>query len=177
MEQERSITRAMAQQSVALIEGALDSGSETPLIELWGQKLVLRRDHEGGWTVDAKGVDQPGRVFGRSAVRPQGYPDGLPFVENEIVFLSESGRIARGSAEGGPVMSPASVLSWMAPADPDGVFAKLAEQCFAEGWVETKDDALSGGGAERRVLEKAEWIRHLMMTSEGMVSVIEFGPP
>lgn len=159
MEQERPVTRTMAQHAMEVLESALNSGDEEVRVEIWGMTCTMRRSAEGWYAVEAPGESTAARLFSRSPTRPIGYPLQLPFIPNEMPSVTTA-RV--------------TVLSWLAPEDPGAVFAGAMRQTVEDGWAEDSTERQVMGGGERRAFRKAGAMRHLSLSDEGMVLLVDF---
>ena len=158
MEQEKPITRRMAQEAQRAIELALGSGDEQADFEVWGMRRTVRRSPEGWYWVEAEEERSDGRLFPASVSRLPGYPPDLPFVANELASVSGT---------------RSTVLIWLAPEHPALVFSSAVSQTIASGWIEESSELKTGSDADRRSFQKGELTRIVERTDAGMVSVFD----
>jgi hypothetical protein len=158
MEQEKPITRRMAQEAHRAIEAALGSADEQAHFEVWGLRRTVRRSPEGWYWVEAPEERSDGRLFPASVSRLPGYPPDLPFVANELASVSGT---------------RSAVLIWLAPEHPGLVFSSAVSQTIESGWVEESAEPRNVETGESRSFRKGELTRIVERTDAGMVSVFD----
>jgi hypothetical protein len=77
-------------------------------------------------------------IFPAAAQRPDGYPDTLPFIPNQLVEITE--------------FEDAVVMKWFGVERPFDVMQQLVGASVAEGWTAVSEEAepADAGGTRRR---------------------------
>jgi hypothetical protein len=151
MADERRITSEMAAQARAEIERVLASGQARSALNLLGTELQFEKDPAGQISFGTPDGSVLSRLIPAADYRPASYPQALPFISGESVIVTQT--------------DPASwSLAWMAPADPNGVFDSIIEQCEAQGWSLGDSQALPHIPAMHRKLYRGTWTCEVMLS-------------
>ena len=154
MEQEQPITPDMTAALVAQLQHAIDSGARTATVGFLGTPLQFERDDAGRMTLGMPGHAERMQVFAAQPARPDGYPEHLPFVTDELVCAASRW------------------VNWWSPRDPHRVLAEVDAQLLADGWVphEPPPHAMMAPGA---ILYRKGALKRIVSTASGIISVIE----
>lgn len=158
MPDEQPITREMAEQAMRIFEDAFNSGQDEVHVSIWGMTVGIRKHAEGWFTAEAPGQSTDQRIFNRSAERPRGYPESVPFVPNEIASVT---------------MGRTTMLSWLAPTNPDEVFASAVHQTAQDAWVEDPRESRPPNGGTLRSFKKDGNVRSVSISPEGLVWLMQ----
>jgi hypothetical protein len=158
MGKERRVTREDAEDFMAQIRRATESGANNVKVSALGAELVFSRMSDGGFTFQTSDGSVSSRFHQPSESRPTGYPDSVPFIPNEPVSLSST-------------MNTMSLV-WFTPADAEGLFTELNRLSASEGWELKEKSEFTQVPARHSDYEANGFSRSILL-SGGIVTLVQ----
>lgn len=158
MGRERRVTREDAEDFMAQIQRATESGADETTVNALGAEIAFSRQSDGGFTFTTPDGSMSSRLHQAAEARPTEYPDDMPFIPNEPVSVLSTGN--------------AVTLLWFAPGEPATLFDELNGQSRSEGW-ELKEESEFAQVPVRHSEYESDGLSRSILISGGMVSLIQ----